>query len=80
MNERTRDGRPACSIPGGVLSETELRVEGAPQSFAGVGRFDLLFEDQFQSNILMELKARPAKYEDATQLAKPPALSTPRPP
>ena len=39
-------------------------------TFAGVGRFDLLFEDEFGSNILMELKARPAKYKDATQIAK----------
>jgi hypothetical protein len=35
-----------------------------------VGRFDLLFQDEFQTNILMELKARPAKYEDANQLAR----------
>lgn len=45
-------------------------VKGRQQSFAGVGRFDLLFEDHFHTTILMELKARPAKYEDATQLAK----------
>lgn len=45
-------------------------LKGRQQSFAGVGRFDLLFEDQFHTTILMELKARPAKYEDATQLAK----------
>ena len=47
-----------------------LVLRGRQQTFAGVGRFDLLFEDQFGSQILMELKARPAKYEDATQLAK----------
>lgn len=35
-----------------------------------MGRFDLLFEDEFQTKILMELKARPGKYEDATQLAR----------
>ncbi len=39
-------------------------------SFQGVGRFDLLFKDEFDTNILMELKARTAKYQDATQLAK----------
>jgi hypothetical protein len=39
------------------------------QSLAGVGRFDLLFEDRFNSMILMELKARTLKYEDATQVA-----------
>jgi len=38
--------------------------------FAGVGRFDLVFEDEFKSTILIELKARPLKYEDATQVAK----------
>src|SRR5688572_21629023 len=47
----------------------KLTLKGRQKSFAGVGRFDLLFEDQFQTNILMELKARPAKYEDATQVA-----------
>jgi len=39
------------------------------KSFAGVGRFDLLFEDEYQTQILMELKAVQARYEDATQLA-----------
>jgi endonuclease NucS-like protein len=38
--------------------------------FAGVGRFDLLFADRYSTNVLMELKAVPAKYEHATQLAK----------
>ena len=45
-------------------------LRGRQKSFAGVGRFDLLFEDSFKTNILMELKAVPARYEDATQLAK----------
>ena len=40
------------------------------RSFAGVGKFDLLFEDEFKTNILMELKARPLKYDDATQVAR----------
>lgn len=48
----------------------EFSLIGRQQSFAGVGRFDLLFKDEFETNILMELKARVAKYEDATQLAK----------
>src|SRR4051794_27076701 len=43
---------------------------GRQQSFAGVGRFDLLFEDSFKTKILMELKAVSARYEVATQLAK----------
>src|SRR5437773_2700891 len=45
-------------------------LKGRQQSFAGVGRFDLLFEDRFKTKILMELKAVSAKYEVATQLAK----------
>jgi len=47
-----------------------LILTGRQGSFSGVGRFDLLFTDEHQTNILMELKARPAKYEDASQLAK----------
>jgi hypothetical protein len=47
-----------------------FELKGRQKSFAGVGRFDLLFEDRFKTNILIELKAVPAKYEDATQLAK----------
>ena len=47
-----------------------FELKGRQNAFAGIGRFDLLFEDRFKTNILMELKAVPAKYEDATQLAK----------
>jgi hypothetical protein len=47
-----------------------LTLKGRQQSFAEVGRFDLLFVDSFQTNVLMELKARTAKYEDASQLAR----------
>ena len=47
-----------------------FELKGRQKSFAGIGRFDLLFEDRFKTNILMELKAVPARYEDATQLAK----------
>ncbi|HEY2496816.1 MAG TPA: endonuclease NucS domain-containing protein [Candidatus Angelobacter sp.] len=48
----------------------EFTLIGRQQSFADVGRFDLLFKDEFGWMILVELKARVAKYEDATQLAK----------
>jgi hypothetical protein len=48
----------------------EFTLSGRQQSFANVGRFDLLFKDEFGWIILVELKARVAKYEDATQLAK----------
>jgi hypothetical protein len=45
-------------------------LTGRQKVFAGVGRFDLLFTDAHQSNVLMELKAVSARYEDATQVAK----------
>lgn len=48
----------------------EMVLKGRQESFSGVGRFDLLFEDEHQTRVLMELKARTAKYEDASQLAK----------
>lgn len=47
-----------------------FKLRGRQQSFQGVGRFDLLFDDSFGTMILMELKARQLKYEDATQVAK----------
>jgi len=47
-----------------------FELRGRQKSFAGVGRFDLLFEDRHKTQILMELKAVPARYEVATQLAK----------
>ena len=48
----------------------KLAFRGRQESLGDVGRFDLLFQDEFQTNILMELKARPAKYEDANQLVR----------
>jgi hypothetical protein len=56
--------------PDDFFSGRGFQLKGRQKSFAGVGRFDLLFEDRFKTNILMELKAVPARYEDATQLAK----------
>ncbi len=47
-----------------------FELRGRQKSFAAVGRFDLLFEDRYKTQILMELKAVPAKYDVATQLAK----------
>lgn len=47
-----------------------LTLSGRQKTFAGIGRFDLLFKDAFGTNVLMELKAVAAKYENATQLAK----------
>ena len=47
-----------------------LVLKGRQQSFQGVGRFDLLFTDRYGMNILMELKAVPARYEVIDQVAK----------
>jgi hypothetical protein len=69
MNERDMEDLIAA-YPADFFAQHKLTLKGRQKSFAGVGRFDLLFEDEFQTNILMELKARPARYEDATQVAK----------
>ncbi len=59
-----------ASYPQEFFPGQGLTLSGRQQSFAGVGRFDLLFKDRFGTNVLMELKAVAAKYENATQLAK----------
>jgi hypothetical protein len=59
-----------ASHPDDFFPGRGFELKGRQKSFAGVGRFDLLFVDRFKTNILMELKAVPGKYEDATQLAK----------
>jgi hypothetical protein len=59
-----------ASFPDDFFPRKHLVLVGRQQSFSGVGRFDLLFEDEFKSTILMELKARTLKYEDATQVAR----------
>jgi len=59
-----------AACPGDFFPRHTLTLKDRQKAFASVGRFDLLFHDEYQTNILMELKARPAKYEDATQLAK----------
>ncbi|MGO9270735.1 MAG: endonuclease NucS domain-containing protein [Terriglobia bacterium] len=46
-------------------------LKGRQQTFAGVGRFDLLFEDCYHNSILMELKAERFSYSDvADQIGK----------
>jgi hypothetical protein len=69
MTEREMEDLIA-TFPSDFFPRRQLVLKGRQQSFADVGRFDLLFEDEFQTKILMELKARPGKYEDATQLAR----------
>lgn len=59
-----------AAYPSDFFPRFSLTLVGRQQSFEGVGRFDLLFFDQHHTTILMELKARPAKYEDADQLAR----------
>ncbi len=59
-----------AKYPEDFFPKQTFKLTGRQVSFPGVGRFDLMFQDEYQTNILMELKARPAKYEDATQLAK----------
>ena len=59
-----------AEFPADFFPRKKLVFRGRQKSFGEVGRFDLLFQDEFQTNILIELKARPAKYEDANQLAR----------
>jgi Endonuclease NucS len=47
-----------------------LTLEGRQGTFPEFGRYDLLFRDGFGKRIIMELKAVPASYEHATQLAR----------
>ena len=59
-----------ANYPDDFFPDKGFLLKGRQQSFAEVGRFDLLFVDRYGTNVLMELKAGPAKYEVATQLAK----------
>ena len=59
-----------ASYPDEFFPGKGFELRGRQGSFVGVGRYDLLFEDRFKTKILMELKAVPAKYEVASQLAK----------
>lgn len=59
-----------ASFPEDFFPGHQLVLKGRQQSFAGIGRFDLLFTDRHQSNVLMELKAVPAKYQNADQLGQ----------
>jgi hypothetical protein len=69
MNERDMEDLIA-EYPDDFFPNRRFELKGRQQSFAKVGRFDLLFEDEFKTVVLMELKAVTAKYEVATQLAK----------
>jgi len=57
-------------FPSEFFPRMQLTLKGRQGTLAGAGRYDLYFEDEHRTRILMELKARPAKYMDADQLAK----------
>lgn len=59
-----------AAYPNDFFPRKKLELVDRQKTFPGVGRFDLMFKDEFDTTILMELKARPAKYKDADQLAK----------
>ena len=69
MNEREMENLLAA-YPKEFFPRKNMVLVDRQGTFQGVGRFDLLFEDEHQTKILMELKARTAKYEDASQVAK----------
>jgi Endonuclease NucS C-terminal domain len=69
MLERTMEDLIA-QFPDELFPNSGLTLVGRQKSFKDVGRFDLLFRDRHGTRVLMELKARVAKYEDATQLAR----------
>jgi Endonuclease NucS len=57
-------------FPHEFFPKENLTLVGRQRTFQGVGRFDLMFKDPFGTQVLMELKAKTLKYEDATQVAK----------
>jgi hypothetical protein len=59
-----------AQYPSEFFHPHEFTLIGRQGTLPGVGRYDLLFQDSRGTKILMELKAQPAKYADADQLAK----------
>jgi RecB family endonuclease NucS len=56
--------------PDDFFPDRQFRLIGRQTSFAGVGRFDLLFEDHAERKWLIELKAVPLKITDTDQLMR----------
>jgi hypothetical protein len=56
--------------PNEFFPRHRFTLKGRQGNFPEFGRYDLLFVDEFGTQVLMELKAVPAKYENATQLAR----------
>jgi len=59
-----------AAYPNEFFPRHKFTLQGRQGYFQESGRYDLLFVDEFGTQILMELKAVPAKYENATQLAR----------
>lgn len=59
-----------ANYPNHFFPRHDFVLKGRQQSFRGVGRFDLLFTDRYGMDVLMELKAVPAKYEVIDQIAR----------
>jgi len=58
------------AFPDDFFPDKGFKFKQRQTSFAGVGRFDLLLEDRYGRNVLMELKAVPAKSEAVDQLIR----------
>jgi putative DNA primase/helicase len=69
MNEREMEELIAA-YPKEFFPTKDMVLKDRQGSFPGVGRFDLLFEDEFGTNVVMELKAVTAKLDHADQLGK----------
>ncbi len=59
-----------AAYPKEFFPRKDMVLKGRQGCLSGVGRYDLWFEDEHGTNVLMEIKARPAKYQDADQCAK----------
>jgi len=69
MTEREMEDLLA-RYPEKFFPRRSFELKGRQVELAGVGRFDLRFEDQDGNSHLMELKAVPAKFEHVDQLTK----------
>jgi hypothetical protein len=58
------------AFPDDFFPDKGFKFKQRQTSFAGVGRFDLLLEDRYGRNVLMELKAVPAKSDAVDQLIR----------
>lgn len=58
------------AFPDDFFPDRGFKFKERQTSFAGVGRFDLMFEDRYNRSALMELKAVPAKSDAVDQLIR----------